>query len=72
MVSRYLAGELQERECTSALIKLINFLKFLAYNEIGNNQRIFKKINEYYKEIVEIAFKKDQKEILDEVFRSIG
>jgi len=44
----------------------------LADNEIGNNQRIFKRIIEYYKEIVEIAFKKDQKEILDEVFRSIG
>lgn len=70
--SNRLAKKLQEHGDFPGFNKLANFWKLLADDEIGKNQQVFKKVIEYYKEIGEEAFKREQKEIFEEIFRAVG
>ena len=56
----------------TALLTMFNFWKKIADNAIGISSQIFRRIIGYYKEIGEIVFEKQKKEVLDEVFRDVG
>lgn len=69
--SKYVAGRFLDSNNTSPN-KIIRYWKTLADKAIGNSTPIFNRIIEHYYDIGGKAFEKNNKEVLEEVFRSLG